>query len=285
MKRIVITGATSGIGKEVARQIMKLGHLVISNSRNMLKSDEVKDELSKETGNKNIFFYEGDFSSFKSVRNFAGQIKNEFPGIDVLINNAGIWEVKFIETADGIETNLQVNHLSPMLLTLELIPVLEESGNPRVVNTSSGAHRRDILDLKDPEWRSKTYDGIATYSQSKLMNILFSLHLIKLLRGKNFTINTVHPGYIKTSLFDKMGQRDWTGVPDAGVGASGSVYTALSPLIEGISGKYIFHNSEDPNLSDLAQNEEMASKVWEMSLEFLKLKNPDMDFHSFQFRK
>jgi NAD(P)-dependent dehydrogenase (short-subunit alcohol dehydrogenase family) len=167
MKTIVITGATSGIGREVARQMLNQGYVVISNSRNKVKSDMVKNELVQETHNKNIFFFEGDFSSFKSVRNFAGRIKIEFSTIDVLINNAGTWEVKFIETADGIETNLQVNHLSPMLLTFELIPMLVKSKNPRIINTSSGAHRRDIPDLNDPEWRLKEYNGVATYSLTR----------------------------------------------------------------------------------------------------------------------
>lgn len=124
-----------------------------------------------------MVFYEVDFSSFRNVKNIESCIRENFSSVDILINNAGTWEMKFIDTSDGIETDLQVNHLSPMLLTLELIPLLEKMKSARNVNISWGAHRRDIIDLNDPEWRNKYYYGIATYSQSKLLNLLFSFQL------------------------------------------------------------------------------------------------------------
>ena len=269
MKTIVLTGATSGIGKEVVLQLLRSGHRVIANARDMIKADKVASELRKISGNDNLVFFTGDFADPRSVNEFADHIKADYSSIDVLINNAGTWEMKFIETSDGIETNLQVNHLSPMLLTLQLLPLLERSQNGRIVNTSSGAHRRNIIDLDDIEWRRKPYDGIATYSQSKLFNLLFSLKLTRLLDNTNITVNTVHPGYVRTSLFNKMGERSWDGIPDAAQGARSALYAALSPHLEGISGKYIYLEREDPGISTLAKDEKLAEKLWSVSISYL----------------
>lgn len=107
MKTIVLTGATSGIGLEIARELLKQGHRVISGARNMQKAKFVKSELIEYTKNDKIEFFETDFASFASVKQFAKSIKNKYDAINILINNAGTWEVKFQETFDGIETNLQ----------------------------------------------------------------------------------------------------------------------------------------------------------------------------------
>jgi retinol dehydrogenase 12 len=156
-----------------------------------------------------------------------------------------------------------------MLLTLQLMPLLERSINGRIVNTSSGAHRRNIFDLNDIEWRLKAYDGIATYSQSKLFNILFSLELTKILAGKGVTVNTIHPGYVKTNLFNKIGMRNWDGVADAKEGARSALYAALSPDLTGVSGKYIYHEREDPNISMVAKNEQLAAELWRVSINYI----------------
>jgi NAD(P)-dependent dehydrogenase (short-subunit alcohol dehydrogenase family) len=269
MKTVVMTGATSGIGKEVALQLLKSGHRVIANTRDTKKSDILKTELTRISGNDNLVFIKADFADFRIVCEFANFIKSNYSALDVLINNAGTCEMQFHETNDCIEVNLQVNHLSPMLLTLELLPLLEKSKSGRIVNTSSGAHRRNIVDFKDIEWRIKSYDGIATYSQSKLFNILFSLQLTKILAGKDVTVNTIHPGYVKTGLFNKMGIRNWEGVADAREGARSAVYAALSPDLTGISGKYIYHEREDPNISELAKDERLAEELWRISMNYI----------------
>jgi retinol dehydrogenase-13 len=270
MKTIVVTGATSGIGLEVAKELLNQGHRLISGARNMQKAENTKAELIESTGNDLIEFYETDFADFASVIQFAEHIKANYNSLDVLINNAGTWEMEFIETANVIETNLQVNHLSPMLLTLELIPLLLKTAGSRIINTSSGAHRRDILNLDDLEFKKSRYDGVFSYSQSKLLNILFSLELKKRLADFDITINTVNPGYVKTSLFDKMGVRDWNGVPSSRLGEQSALYAALSPEMAGISGKYIYLSNEDLNLSPLAQNEILAMKAWSISMSYLK---------------
>lgn len=270
MTTILVTGGTSGIGLEIVKALLQGGHTVISTTRNSERSQQLRQELISLTNNKNLFFFEADFADFGSVRQFTDAVKTEFNSIDVLINNAGTWEMQFKETTNSIETNLQINHLSPMLLTLELLPLLEKSGSARIVNTSSGAHRRNIFDFDDMEWRNKPYDGVATYSQSKLFNLWFTLKLTHMLKGKNITANTVHPGYVKTALFNKMGSRSWDGVPNAADGARSAIYAALSDEVKGKSGLYLYHESIDESLSPLALNVEFAGELWKISLKHIE---------------
>jgi len=270
MKTIVITGATAGIGKEVAKVLAQRGFTVISNARNLNKAAQVKQQLVQETGNPNVHFYEGDFSNLESVQQFSQAVAKQFPAVDVLINNAGTWEMERKNSQQGIEMNFAVNHLAPMLLTLLLLPLLKKAPNARIVNTSSGAHRRNILLFDDIEFKNQPYNGVATYSQSKLCNILFSLQLQEELKGTNMTVNTVHPGIVQTDLFKNMETRNWNNTPNAAQGARSALYAALSPQMEGISGKYIYLEQEDPNLSPMATNKQYAQQLWNVSLQYLK---------------
>ena len=266
-KNILITGGTTGIGRSTALLLAAQGVQVMIFGRH---EQELKDAIHdiQATGG-TVSGFTADTSNPDDIRRVFKEVDREMGQLDILINNAGTWEMKFIETNDGIETNFQVNHLSPMLLTLQLLPLLERSQNARIIYTSSGAHRRNIIDFDDIEWRKKPYDGIATYSQSKLFNLLFSLKLSSLLANTNITITTVHPGYVQTALFNKMGQRDWNGVPDAAHGARSTLYAALSPELEGVSGKYIYLEREDPGISSLAQDEKLAEKLWSVSMGYI----------------
>ncbi|OWY20453.1 KR domain-containing protein [Sphingobacteriales bacterium UPWRP_1] len=270
MKTIVITGATAGIGKEAAKALAQQGFTVISNARNLSKAAQVRQQLVQETGNQNVYFFEGDFSNLQSVQQFAQSVAQRFPAIDVLINNAGTWEMERKNSHQGIEMNFAVNHLAPMLLTLLLLPVLKKTRNARIVNTASGAHRRNILNLDDIEFKNQSYNGVATYSQSKLCNILFSLQLQDELKGTGITVNTIHPGIVHTDLFKNMEARDWNNTPNAAHGARSALYAALSPDMEDISGKYIYLEQEDPNLSPMATNKQYAQQLWNLSLQYLK---------------
>lgn len=270
MKTIVVTGGTSGIGLEIVRQLAKKGHRVIFTARNEAKAKKVAEEVAQATGNTQLGYALMDFAALASVREGAKALRERLPYLDVLLNNAGTWEMEFRESADGIEMNFAVNHLAPMLLTLELLPLLRQAPAARIVNTSSGAHRRNILDFEDLEFRAQPYNGVSTYSQSKLCNLLFSLQLEEELSGTPITVNTVHPGYVRTALFNNMGTRDWSGIPDAAQGARSTLFAALSPSLDGLSGKYLYLETEDPNRSPLATDKEAATKLWDISMEYLQ---------------
>lgn len=271
----IITGATAGIGKTTALAVAKTGKTVVFNARNLEKGEKVRQELIKESKNENIFCIEGDFASLDSVRNFAQKVQEKFPIIDVLLNNAGTWEMDFKESKDGIEMNFAVNHLAPFLLTNLLLPNLQKSVSARIINTASGAHRRDILQFEDIEFRQGTYNGFYSYSQSKLCNILFSLQLEKELAQKgikNITVNTLHPGVVKTELFDKMSKEEksmFGNFVTLEEGAITSIFLTLSEEVEGISGKY-WHKDKESESSPKAKDENLAQKLWDVSLNYIQ---------------
>lgn len=265
-KTILITGGTSGIGLELVKQLAAQGHHIVFTARSIEKAEAVQQHLQEAT----LQFILVDFNSLANVAQAAAQLRERFQQIDVLINNAGTWQMAFSETTDGIETNFAVNHLAPMLFTLEVLPLLKNAPEARIILTSSGAHRRNILHLADLEFRHLPYDGVATYSQSKLANLLFSHRLQQLLGGTSVSVNTVHPGYVKTALFNNMSKRDWDNVPDAATGARSAVYAALAPELAGVSGKYFYLEQEEPNRSPLATDSALAEQLWQLSLGYLK---------------
>lgn len=277
MKNYLITGATSGIGKITAIEIAKAStnHQVIFNARNLEKGEQVKREIMETSGNKNVDYFEGDFASLQSVKKFAQKVSQNFPTLDVLLNNAGTWEMEFKESQEGIEMNFAVNHLAPFLLTNLLLLHLKRSTSGRIINTASGAHRRNILQFEDIEFRKGKYNGFYSYAQSKLCNLLFSLQLEKELQKqniKNITVNTLHPGLVKTPLFDKMTskQRSMFGnyvTPEQG--AMTSIFLSLSEEVEGISGKY-WHKQSEAVSTDIAKDKTLAQKLWDVSLEYVQ---------------
>lgn len=277
MKTFLVTGATSGIGKITAIKIAKasIDNQLVFNSRNMEKGESVRQEIIKATGNQNIYCFEGDFASLQSVKDFAKTVAQKFPVIDVLLNNAGTWEMEFKESKDGIEMNFAVNHLAPFLLTNLLLPNLKKSFSARIINTASGAHRRNILQFDDLEFRKGEYNGFFSYSQSKLCNLLFSLQLQTELKNQgitNITVNTLHPGVVKTALFDKMNSEEKSFFGNASSleeGAETSIFLTLSPEVEGISGKY-WHGHQEAVSTDMAKDPDSAKKLWEVSVKYVE---------------
>ncbi|MBS1507245.1 MAG: SDR family NAD(P)-dependent oxidoreductase [Bacteroidetes bacterium] len=267
-KKILITGATSGIGKAAAMGLARMGHTIVFTARDESKAISTRDELIKISSNKDIEFILADLSSLAQVKKLAEEYASTNQTLDVLINNAGVWEMERKFSADNIEMNFAVNHLAPFLLTLLLLPTLYRTKGARIINTSSMAHRRNILQLDDIEFNHSTYDGVKSYSQSKLCNLLFSLKLVDALAGTGVTVNTVHPGYVKSNLFKNMGDRDWNNVPDAADGARSTIFAATSYEMEQLSGKYIYHEREDQPIPQ-AYDKIAAQKVWDLSMAYV----------------
>ena len=276
-KVFLITGATSGIGKTTALAIAQADtkHTIIFNARNQAKGEQIRKELIEASKNKHIYCFEGDFASLASVRKFAEKVNEQFPIIDVLLNNAGTWEMEFRESEDGIEMNFAVNHLAPFLLTLLLLPNLKKSISARIINTSSGAHRRNILELEDIEFRKAPYNGFFSYSQSKLCNLLFSYQLASELNKegvKNVSVNTLHPGVVKTDLFDKMSSEQkslFDSFVSPEEGAITSIFLATSEEVEGLSAKY-WHKHQEVESSEMAKDPQLAKKLWDLSLNYVE---------------
>lgn len=269
-KVYVITGATSGIGRIAAEAIARTGATVVFNARDLQKGERVRQEIISATQNPDVHCLEGDFASLRSVQQFGRQIAERYPVIHVLVNNAGTWEMTFGESADGIELNLAVNHLAPFLLTQLLLDGLKAAPAARIINTSSMAHRRNILQWEDLEFRQGLYNGWFSYSQSKLCNLLFSKGLEKRLAASgadHVTVNSLHPGLVRTALFDQMSAEQLAGfgqfvTPE--VGAQTTIFLALSPQVEGVSGQY-WSNAMPATATTMATDPVLAERLWQVS--------------------
>ncbi len=200
----LITGANSGLGYETSKFLLQKGATIIMCCRDLQKGERAKQELLKFNFSGNIDLVELDLSDLKKVRTTAQLIKSKFNYIDVLINNAGIMAPPKTLTKQGFEIQLGVNHLAHMFLTLELLPMLQEQNNSRVVTVTSGVQYFGKIQWDDLQGHIK-YDRWASYAQSKLANVMFGLELNFRLKGNNSKTSSLlaHPGFARTNLQPK----------------------------------------------------------------------------------
>jgi NAD(P)-dependent dehydrogenase (short-subunit alcohol dehydrogenase family) len=280
-KTVLITGGNSGIGKETAVGLARMGATVIFTSRNEAKGAAAALDVSKRAG-REVAWLPLDLSSFASIRSFAEGFLTRYDRLDVLINNAGLVVDRREETDDGFETTFGVNHLGHFLLTQLLLDRIKASAPARIVNIASDAHRfARGLDFDDLQSR-KRYGAWAVYGRSKLANILFTRELARRLEGTGVTANAVHPGTVATG-FGQDG--DIGGIMSLGFslvrpffktpekGAETSIYVASAPELAGVTGKY-FADSREKQPTSYAQDDEAARRLWEVSEELVRQKVP-----------
>lgn len=200
-KTIIITGASSGVGKSLAEGVLQRGgHLVMLN-RDAEKTERVITELKATTGNPNIDFIQADFFSFESVRAAAEIFVSKYERLDILVNNAATTNADFLKTKDGTELTFAVNHLAPFLLTNLLLDTIKKSAPARIINIASNAHTKIDFDNLNGE---KNFDPFLAYKYSKMANILFTFDLAEELRGTGVTVNAVHPGVVNTAIYRQV---------------------------------------------------------------------------------
>jgi NAD(P)-dependent dehydrogenase (short-subunit alcohol dehydrogenase family) len=276
-KVCLVTGATSGIGAETAKQLARLGATVVVVGRSADKSAGAVAWIKQQSGNAAVEFLLADLSSQKDIRELAQQFKNKYSRLDVLVNNAGaFWESRQ-ETVDGIEMTLAVNHLSYFMLTNLLLDTLVASAPARVVNVASKMHEQGKLDFADLQAKRR-YSGWAAYENSKLMNVMFTYELARRLSGTRVTANALHPGVINTnfrstggSYRQNAGRESFNPAKTGGEeGARTSVYLASSPELEGVTGKY-FVASKAVKSSPASYDEAAARRLWQVSTEITGL--------------
>lgn len=269
-RNIVITGATSGIGKEAALALAKHGARIILPVRNMVKGEEVKRQILDETGNTEVDILFCDLASFDSIRIFADNYKSKFRNLHVLINNAGIWQKQRTETKDGIEMTFGVNHLAPFLLTNLLLDELKSAAPARVINVASEAHRYAKMNFDDPE-RKKKFSGSMAYGHSKLANILITRYLARMLHKDGIGVYSLHPGVIATQLYKKFNPFfKWLSgffMKSPEKGSETIVYLATTDIPEELSGKY-FKNKKPRKPSWFARDDKAAEILWELSRKY-----------------
>jgi NAD(P)-dependent dehydrogenase (short-subunit alcohol dehydrogenase family) len=270
-KTVLITGVTSGIGKITALELAKQKFRVVFTSRNMQKGEQVKQEIIQESGNSEVEVMECDLSSFESIQNFTQNFKSKYDQLDVLINNAGVWETQRKETKEGIEAIFGVNHLAPFLLTNLLLETIKKTPNSRIVNVASSLHV-GVIDFDDLEGK-KSFSWRKAYTQSKLANILFTKKLARILEGTGITVNCLHPGFIQTDLFRnqpgfvRFVMKFMQITPQEG--AKTTLYLATSDEVKNVTGEY-FAKSKIANSGEYSKRPEIADKLWDVSLEYTK---------------
>ncbi len=263
-KIILISGSTDGIGKQTALMIAGEGHRVIIHGRNRQRCRETVREIRSLTANEAVEMICGDLSSLADIHRMSEELHQKYERLDVLINNAGVFEKKRRLTADGLEMTFAVNHLAVFLLTGLTLDLLKHSVPSRIVVVSSMAHAASI-DFNNLQGE-QGYSGYAAYSLSKLANILFTFELARRLNKNEITVNCLHPGVIRTKLL----QAGWgNGGASTAEGAKTSVYLALSPQVEGVSGKY-FSGLSESRPAGIAYNEEVGKKLWRISEELCR---------------
>lgn len=199
---VVVTGSSSGIGKEAARVLAGKNASVIIAVRNVNKGQSVADEIRNEHATADVSVRELDLANLESVKAFARSIVKDYDRLDILINNAGIMACPYLKTDDGFEIQFGTNHLGHFALTGHLLPLLKKTIGSRIVVVSSLAHRGGNLDFSDLNWNNRKYNTRKAYYDSKLANLYFAYELARKLEreGNNPKVTVAHPGWTATEL-------------------------------------------------------------------------------------
>ena len=201
-KTIIITGSTSGLGKEASRVLAKKNATIIMAVRNTQKAEIVANEIRKEYPIAKIEIRNLDLGSLDSISSFAKGMLEDYRNLDLLINNAGIMMCPYSKTKNGFEIQMGTNHLGPFALTGLLMPLLIRNNHARIVSTSSVAHNQGDIDFTDINWEKRKYNTSKAYSDSKLANLYFSYELKRRLEHVENPplVVSAHPGGTKTDL-------------------------------------------------------------------------------------
>ncbi|MCB1170447.1 MAG: SDR family oxidoreductase [Leptospiraceae bacterium] len=270
----LVTGATSGIGKAAAIALLELGAQVVITARDIARGQAAQREIQMKSGRSRVELYELDLASQASIKKFVKDFKKRHKGLDVLINNAGVFHPERAESIDGIEATFAVNHLGPFLLTESLLDVLKKNAPSRIINVASALHYRaktDFLAGGPALERKENYSGIQAYNDSKLCNVIYTMDLLRKLQSQNISVYAFHPGVVDTGLV-----REYPGfVKFAWSMFSKSPKKAALPLVElaslpdpGPSGTY-FHGKKRKNPLPAANDPASAEALRRISEELL----------------
>jgi retinol dehydrogenase-12 len=277
MKTVLITGATSGIGKATAITLAKRGFQVVFIARNAVKAAEAKQEIISVSNSNGIDYLVADLSSLRQVRECAELFRGKHKSLDVLINNAGVCLPYRRITEDGFEETFQVNHLSHFLLTNLLLDLLKKAPAARIINVSSAVFKNGVFDPLNLQ-SEQSFSSFGTYSNTKLLNLLFTIEMAERLNSTGITVNALHPGVVKTNFgsemkgFHKTLSTLFTPFflsPEQG--AATSIYLASSDEVKSTTGKY-FEKCKivEPDKEDI--NPANRKILWAKSMELAGFK-------------
>lgn len=273
-KTILISGATSGLGFEAAKQLAKQQHEIILLVRNKEKGEQAAKDIKAFSNNNNIHLYIANLASQKSIEVAANNIKKDFTKIDVLLNNAGSVFNNFQLSDDGIEMTMANNHFNYFWLTYYLFDLIKNGNDARIINVASDSHyQAKNIDVASFYEKNKRYFVLTAYEQSKLANVLFTYALAEKAKPYNITVNALHPGFVYTPIGSKNGNAFlgmiWSAASKmfgltVEKGASSHIYLASSVDAKNDTGKY-FHNCKAKKSSTISYDKSLQELLWKES--------------------
>ncbi len=275
-KTIIITGATSGLGKEATKVLASKNATVVMAVRNTEKAETVVKEILSEFPSSKIDIISLDLNNLESISSFDEKFNNDYKKLDVLINNAGIMMCPYSKTKDGFEIQMGTNHMGHFALTGLLMPILLNTSDSRVVTTSSIAHRAGNINFDDLNWEKRKYNTYRAYSDSKIANLYFTYELVRRFKdAKNAPVFiSSHPGWTKTELDRHSGPASFLGDIIAQSVQMGTLPTLRATTeVSAKSGDYfgptkMMEMRGYPELvksNKRSHNIENAKKLWEIS--------------------
>jgi NAD(P)-dependent dehydrogenase (short-subunit alcohol dehydrogenase family) len=270
----LVTGATDGLGRSVARELASAGATVLVHGRSGPRLEETVREIRDATGNDRIHSYFADLSSLEEVRRLAEEVERGHQRLDLLVNNAGIGggadRAHREESADGHELRFAVNYLAQFLLTHLLLPLLVQSAPARIVNVASAGQAP--IDFDDV-MLERRYDGMRAYAQSKLAQVMFSFELAERLQadGVDVTVNALHPASLMNTkmVYESFGYTMST----VEEGVEATMQVAASPELDGVTGRY-FDRLREAQAHPQAYDEKARRRLWRLSEELVGLTAP-----------
>ena len=269
----LVTGATDGIGKATALALAEQGARVILHGREPRKLESTLVPLRAPTGNQSLHAVLADFAALDQVAALGERVRTDFPGLNVLINNAGLLTDHWQLSADGFEMTFAVNYLAPFLLTQMLLDTLRASAPARIVNVASTALGGGRVDFGNRQLE-QPFDGWQAYANTNLLNELSSHHLAGRLAGSGVVSNALCPGLIDTNFFHTNTlfagggyERLKPGMRPPGEGALVPLYLAMDPLAGEVNGAFYVRQGRDGRRAvELDWDPVVAADLWARSL-------------------
>jgi NAD(P)-dependent dehydrogenase (short-subunit alcohol dehydrogenase family) len=267
-KRVIVTGPTSGVGKEAALGLASLGAEVILACRDVKKGNKTASEITRKIDSAKVAVMHLDTSSQTSILEFAREFRRKYRRLDVLINNAAISRgaLPKVDSVDGIELTFATNVLGYFLLTQELLDMLKRSAPARIINVASDfAHS---LDLDDLEFKSRSFESFKAYAQSKACDRMLTWAMARRLKGSGVTVNAMTPSLITETGLYRDAEPDliqrltqYSGGRTSAQGADTIVWLASAPELESVTNKFYEDREEQDCEFRNKKNEERLWKI------------------------
>lgn len=274
-KLVVITGATSGIGYITARKYAAHGANLLCINRNPQKSEALRSEIESEFGVE-CDYKIADLSNLKDIYRVSNELSQLSAPIDVLIHNAGVYLTKREITSEGFEKVFVVHYLASFIMNYMLMNKLKAQEGARIIMVGSEGYRFAVwgLRLDDLNWEKRRYSGLKSYGSAKTAQLLSMMVFDELFMNTGVTINTMHPGAVKTDTGQENGQvyrwfkRNFFDkrLKSPDISAEALYYLGVSKEIDGVSGKF-FNLTTEEELAPPALDQAAARELWDKTLE------------------